>query len=142
MKAIVYPFFLLFLTYVNGFGQCSKHVLLTSSRTEYLDNSLIIQRIVDESSLIEITNTEITITPGSAENKMSGVINVYKCIWTLPFKEGKTTIEAMLHDAKGECTNATITIEGKKGKVTFLLEAEKMQGRKIRLLADKFEEKD
>jgi len=44
----------------------------------------------------------------------------------------------MLADG-GTDMHVTITIEGKAGKVTLTFEAEEMPGRKIRVVADKFE---
>ena len=49
---------------------------------------------------------------------MTGSITSTACEWKQPFKEGKTTLEAKFKDGKGEESNATITIEGKDGKIS------------------------
>src|SRR5438094_727081 len=62
------------------------------------------------------------------------------CEWKQPFKEGKTTLEAKFNDEKGEESNATITIEGKDGKITCLMKEKEKPDRIIRMTIVKFEE--
>ena len=121
------------------FAQCGKLVMLTSSRTEYLDASHAVQRTVEENSSISIDQSQIVITPGD-QNKMVGSIKSNSCTWKQPFKEGKSVIKATFSSDGQEEKNATITIEGKEGRVTLLMEIEQMPDRKIRITADKFQE--
>jgi len=72
---------------------------------------------------------------------MHGKINSTVCHWTQPFKEGKTIIKAVFVNRAGETKNGTITIEGKEGKVIFLLEAAENPEFKVKVIAEKFEEK-
>ncbi|MCW3118332.1 MAG: hypothetical protein JWM28_2414 [Chitinophagaceae bacterium] len=124
-----------------SFGQCDKIVTLTSSKTQYLDSSFAVQKTVDENTVIQITKTEVTIAPGSEDDKMTGTIKSDICNWKKPFKEGKSIIKVPLKDHSGDVKNATITIEGKDGKVTLLLEVDEMPDKKIRVDIDQFEEK-
>jgi hypothetical protein len=123
------------------FGQCDKDVRLTASKTEYLDGTGVVQRTVDEQSTIEIGKTDIMIQPGNDDHKMNGTIQSTTCTWGVPFQEGKTVIKALFKEPTGEERHATLTIEGKAGKVTFLMEVAEMADRKILVSADKFEEK-
>ncbi|RFS15009.1 hypothetical protein [Emticicia sp. C21] len=124
----------------SGFAQCNLDLVLTSSKTEYLDGSGTIQRSVDENSTIEITKTQMLITPGSG-NTMTGKITSTTCNWTTAFKEGKSVIKADFEDGSGNTMHATMTIEGKGDKVTFTMEIAEMADRVIKVNIDSFKEK-
>ena len=124
-----------------NFAQCGKAVLLTSFKTEYLDGNYSVQRTVDEKSTIEINKSEIIIITGDDQRKMTGIIKADSCNWTRSFKDGKSVIKAAFTREGEDTRNATITIEGKDGRVSFLMEIAEMPDRKIRVLAETFEEK-
>lgn len=141
MKKNIALFLLLMAASTFTYAQCDKKLLLTSSKTEYLDAAYTVQRTVDEESVIEISKPVITIIPGNAENKMTGTIKSDSCNWKLPYKEGKSVLKTTLSDPSGEAKDVTITIEGKEGKLTFLVEIDDMPDKKIRVTLNKFEEK-
>jgi len=122
-------------------AQCDKTSVLSSSQTEYLDSNHTVQRTVDEKSVIEITKSEVIITHGNDQQKMIGTIKSDSCTWKNPFKEGKSIIKATFTRDDEKPMNATITIEGKEEKVIFFVEIKEMPDKKIRVIADKFEEK-
>ena len=125
-----------------SYSQCDKHTIITSSKTEYLNAKDSVQHTEIENTVIEITKLEITIAPGDGKERvMHGKINSTVCHWTQPFKEGKTIIKAVFVNRAGETKNGTITIEGKEGKVIFLLEAAENPEFKVKVIAEKFEEK-
>lgn len=138
MKKILVAFFLLFAS-VAGFAQCGKNVILTASKTEYLDAAMNVQHTVDEHTIITLRDSTVTITPGDDAHKMTGIIKSKSCIWTVPFKEGKSTVTTTITDENGRVKNLTITIEGNGGKLTFLAEIDEMPDRKIRVSVDTFE---
>lgn len=122
-------------------AQCDKTLRLTSSRTDYLNSTFQVQGGKDENVVIDITKTMFTITPnGNEDDAMRGKIKEMTCDWKVPFKEGKTIIKTDLQDASGDTKDAVITIEGKDGKITALLEAKGMPDRKLKLQVNKFEE--
>ena len=129
------------ITTKASIAQCSKSSILTSSKTEYLNGSYTLQRTVDEKSTIEITKSQVIITTGNDERKMTGTIKSDSCGWTKDFQEGRSVYKAIFTREGDDERNATVTIEGKGGKVTFLMEVEGMPDRKIRVVADRFEEK-
>jgi hypothetical protein len=144
IKIMNMKFTLLFLLSLSiasiAYSQCGKKVILESSQTQYLDARGTIQRTVDEKSTIEITGSEIIITPGG-NPVMTGTIKSDTCKWKVPFKEGKSVIKAAF--AKDQNTmNTTITIESKDGKTTFLMEIDEQPDRKIQLSATRFQEKN
>ncbi len=122
-----------------SYAQCDKELTLISSKTEYLDGSGNLQRTVDEESNIEIKKSEVTITPGSGDRTMVGKIESTTCNWPAAYKEGKTVIKAIFEDG-GQNLHVTITLEGKEGNTTFLLEIAEMPDRKIRVLITSFKE--
>lgn len=134
--------FMLLLVFVSSLGhaQCTKKTMLYSSKTEYLNSSFEVDRTVEEHSVIEMSKTELVIAPGGADSKMTGLVKSFECNWTTPYKEGKTVMKAALSDPH-ETKKVTITLEGKNGKLTLLVEVDDDPGKKIRVAIDKFEEK-
>jgi hypothetical protein len=140
MKNLILVVGVLTFTTLKSFAQCDKPITLSSLKTEFIDASGIVQDSKDEKTIVEISKTNVVITPGE-DDQMNGTIKSYFCDWKVPFKEGKMIIKAVLENDRGETKNLTITIEGKDGKLTFLGEIEEMPDRKVRLTVDKFEEK-
>lgn len=133
---------LLLCTAATGFAQCDKSVILTSSKTEYLDAAGNVERTEDEKSTVEIIKDTMILAPGNEPQKMTATITSQTCNWTVPFKEGKSVIKAILPDENGNGTKSlTITIEGKNGKVTLLAIMDDMPERQIRVPMDTFQEK-
>ena len=122
-----------------GFGQCGTKVVLTSSQTQHLGADSSVQRTEDEHTVIEFDQSTITISPG--DNHMTGKVDSITCNWTTPYKVGKTRLKVAITNDQGETQRATITIEGKDGRIVLLAEVENMPDERIRVIADKFEEK-
>jgi len=121
---------------ISSYAQCEKRSVLTASTTEYLTSSGEIRKAVEEITTIEFDSKGITIAPG--DHVMDGTVNSITCDWKTPYKEGKTIIKSTI--VMGEQTmEVVITIEGKDGKVVLLFE--ESAERRIRVTADKFEEK-
>ena len=92
-KASAFSFALLLFSVITGFAQCGKDVVLTSSKTEYLNAEGAVQRTVEEDCVIKVGKSAVTISP-SGHDKMTGSITSTACEWKQPFKEGKTTLAA------------------------------------------------
>lgn len=130
----------LFLTIsIEVSAQCGKNMVFQSSKTEYLDGSYTVQRTVDENTVIEISKTGITIKPG--DNEMSGTVKTDSCDWKTAWKEGKMIMSGTIVDQRGEGKEVKITLEGKEGKISFMVELLDNMDRKVRVYADRFEEK-
>ena len=141
MKKLLFCFLILAAAFLNTRAQCGKKSILTSSQTEYLDASGTLQRTVDEKSSMEFDSTGLIIITANGDQKMKGTIKMDSCSWKTPFKEGKLIIKSTITHDSGELMEATITIEGKKGVVTLYFESPQSPDTKIRVVADKFEEK-
>ena len=142
MKKIIAGILLIAAGNLSGYAQCDKKVLLTGSKTEHLNADSTVQRSEDEETTIEYDKNSITIAPGHEDHKMTGAITSSECNWKTPFKEGKTVLKIAIVGDENKKMNVTITIIGKGGKISFLAEIDDDPGHKIRLVVDKFEEKN
>jgi uncharacterized membrane protein len=123
------------------FAQCDQKLSLTSSKTDHLDASGNLERSVDEQTVIEINKSNISVVIENGKQTLTGVVKSNTCNWKTPFKEGKTVINNTLSDEDGNGEKDYIlTIEGKDGKVTLLVESTQRPDKKLRLPIDKFEE--
>jgi len=125
---------------ITAFAQCDKKNLVTCNKTEYLDANGDVQRSTDEITIIEFDNKNISVTPGD-DGTATGTITSMTCDWKVPYKEGKTVMKADITDPQGQVHKVTLTIEGKDGKLTFLVDMEERADRRIRAVVNKFEEK-
>lgn len=123
----------------TALAQCEKPVVITSSKTEYLNGQGDVQRTVEEDCTIRIDKGEVNIAPAGHE-AMIGKVTSVACAWTEPFKTGKTTVEATFKDGNGAESPATISIEGKAGKFVCLMKEKAKPDRAIRVVVEKFEE--
>ena len=139
MKKIIITLSLLIGLSAVTFAQCDKTVVLTSSKTNHMDETGAITRTEDETAEIAIDKSAVNIAV-NGEHKITANIKSNTCNWTVPFKEGKSVIKAVA-DMNGEDRNLTITIEGKDGKVTLLFDMAEEPGDRIKVSIDKFVEK-
>jgi hypothetical protein len=143
MKKIIAAVTVLCLLSLQGISQCvdNKAVKITSSKTEYLNDSDQVENSRDEKTEVVFKNKDIAVTiKGEGEHTLKGTIKSLTCDWNTPYKSGKSVYKTTLVDETGDVKNATITIEGKNDKITFVVEVEEMPGKKIRLVPDTFEE--
>lgn len=138
MKKILTILVLTTITAISSYAQCGKKVLITGSKTEYLDDAGNVTRTEEEHTEITYDSSSITIAPN--DHKMEGAIKSTTCNWTVPFKDGQTILKTTIVPEGGNNVDITITITGKEGKFTFMAEVEDQRHKKIRMVVDKFEE--
>ncbi len=124
----------------TAFAQCGKDLVLTSSKTEYLNAAGEVQRTVEEDCVITLEQTKITIAPADKEVMTATVVSS-TCEWKETFKTGKTTVQATFKDRDGSEKDATITVEGKDGKIICQMTQKDRPDRVVRVAAVKFEER-
>jgi hypothetical protein len=143
MKKILLPIIAIIGFCVISHAQCDKNIVFASSKTDYLDAHDSLQRSANESVNVAIKKTDITVVINEdADTKLTGTGKLISCDWKVPFKEGKMIYKAQLTDVRGDSKNVTLTIEGKDGKATLFVEIETMPDRKMRLIADEFDERN
>jgi hypothetical protein len=123
-----------------GYSQCEKKTVLSASKTDHLAADSSIERSDDGVITIEFDKTNFLVNPPN-ESPLTGKVDSVTCNWPTPYKEGKMRMKVTLTNAQGETQHFTVTIEGKAGKVTLLAVMDGQPGERIRLIADKFEEK-
>ena|ERR1700761_3532720 len=138
MKTIILILSLFIAGLTVGYAQCDKKILFTSSKTEHLDDKGQLTRSDDEKAVVIIDNSDIHITIND-DHKLTGIIKSKDCNWTVPFKEGKSVLKAVISGDDGQDRNVTITIQNKDGKIILLFDAEGEEDH-VRVTADKFEE--
>jgi hypothetical protein len=138
-KANVCALAVLLFSVVTSFGQCDKNLVLTCSKTEYLNAEGVVQRTVEEECVIKVSKSEVSIAPSGHATMIASVTSTV-CEWKQPFKVGKTTMEATFKHENGDTRKATIIIEGKDGKITCVMKEKERPDRVIKAIASKFEE--
>lgn len=123
-----------------GYGQCEKKTVLSASKTDHLAADSSVQQSEDGAVTIEFDKTTFNVTPQN-EGQLTGKVDSFTCNWPTPYKEGKSRMKVTLTNPQGEIQHFTVTIEGKAGKVTLYAVMDDNPDVKIRLIADKFEEK-
>ena len=88
MKKIILGLCLILAVGTMGFAQCGQKLVFTSSKTVYLDSIGTVQRNVDEQSIIELSPTNLSITPGGGDSMNLTI--------TIEGKEGKITFLAVI----------------------------------------------
>jgi|JI6StandDraft_1071083.scaffolds.fasta_scaffold105298_1 hypothetical protein len=139
MKLLILIFPFLFSAVDESYVQCGKNIRLTSSKTIYMDGNGNITQTEIEKSVVEINQLLITINVRD-ESKTVCNIKSIECNWDIPFKNGKTLIEATLNTKDGELKNVVLTIQGIDGQLILLFEMEDRPDKLIKVIIDMFEE--
>lgn len=137
MKKLTIALIAFCFTAVSASAQCEKSLRITSSKTEYLNEDTVLHKTVEENTIIEITKTTMTISPGT--KKMVATIVSETCSWKTPYVEGSTVYKVTFEE-ESKVKNATVVIEGKGGSLTMLVTPDGAEYM-IRVPIDKFDEK-
>lgn len=124
----------------TGYGQCEKMTVLSAAKTDHLAADSSVQRTDDGAITVEYDKTTFNVNPPEG-GPLTGKVDSFTCNWSTPYKVGKTRLRVTLTDEQGQPQHFTVIIEGKDGKVVLNAVMDDKPGEKIRLIADKFEEK-
>ena len=142
MKSTIIALLLLLADSTVCLAQCDKKLSLVTSKTEHLDANSNLERAVDEQTVIEIIDKNISVNIEDGKQILKVTIKSNTCDWKTPFKEGKSVVSITLSEEGGNGEkDYTLTIEGKDGKVTLIAESAQDPDKKLRFVLDKFEEK-
>lgn len=140
MQNIILALAITLFTSVASFGQCDKKVKWQAAKAELIDEN---GNVVDtkEGSIVITTDAKtVRFEILESENETAeGTVSETTCEWKDAFKNGKSTYKANMTSNRGDTQSASFVIEGKDGKLTMVLELEKLQGRKVRISIDKYE---
>lgn len=123
-------------------AQCNEDVNFTSPKSQMVNQKGEVLGSKNGTTVIEITRKSVSLTfNGDDKTTLAGEIKEAKCVWTEPFKNGKSVIKAVLEDASGDVKHVTLTIEAKDGKITIAGDAEERPNERIKFDVDKYEVK-
>jgi hypothetical protein len=137
MKKIAIALLAILFFSANSFAQCEKKQTYTASKVEFLNEDGTVHHSDQGKVVVEISPKEIMINHNDNEqDRMKGEVKDFKCDWKVPNKDGITTLKAILQENSGDLKDATLSIEGKNGQLTILLNIE---GRIVKIYVDKVE---
>lgn len=144
MQIITLALAILTLTTISGNGQCHRKVNWQATRAELLDEN---GQVIDtKKGAIVMTTDKSTlslIVKDEPNQSMEGGITDMSCNWPDAFKNGKSVYKADMHRVNNDSkSNVTFTIEAREGRINILMEFDKLEGKKIRIPVDKYEEAD
>jgi hypothetical protein len=139
MKTLTLLLFMV-LTSCVCFAQCGKDVILTSSKTDYLDATGTLLKSADEAVTISIDKSTIRVEINK-DPEIKATLTTDSCVWKTPFKDGLSVIKGLIDDGQGNKDHLTVTITGTNGNIILLFEIQEIPDDRIRVVADKFEEK-
>jgi hypothetical protein len=125
---------------ITGYGQCEKRTILSAAKTDHLAADSSVETSDDGVITVEFDKTTFNVNPPN-QSPLIGKVDSFNCNWSVPYKVGKTQMKVTLINEQGESQHFTVTIEGKAGKVILYATMDGQPDHKIRLIADKFEEK-
>ena len=141
MKKIILLSVSLFTFSLLTQAQCDKKVTWVASKAEFLAPDGKVDDTKNEKVVVEISGKEVKLTHGGhAEDVLKGAITELSCLWTKPYKNGKTTFKTLLEETSGDTKDAIVTIEGKDGKITITIVFESNNGRMLRITVDSYKE--
>ena len=126
---------------IAGIAQCDKKTVYTSNKEEWLNSKYEVQKTDLDKVTVEVSKTSVVITHNDDPNDaMKGEAKDMNCNWTELYKNGKTTIQAQLTEGNNDVHDASLTIEGKDGVLSILIELKDHPDMKIKAYVDKYEE--
>ncbi|MEO7522994.1 MAG: hypothetical protein ABIT58_02810 [Ferruginibacter sp.] len=137
MKKIIFSLLFISATGITTYAQCNQTVTFNTSQTEYQDG----KGSVAENTAVVFDNQDIKIlTNGNVDDQLTGTVLSSSCDWKKSYREGKTILKTSLSNKKMGPKNATLTMEGKDGNVSLLVEMDNMPAKKFQLTAEAFKE--
>lgn len=122
-----------------SYGQCDKKIILAATGVEVLNRENDVKmRDTIRVTTVKYDSKDIEVETGY--NTRYGTIDSIYCDWKIPFKEGNTYIRATLRFENGEQWVTKLSLTGKDGKLTLLVDMEHPQASVMRFVLDKFEE--
>lgn len=136
MKSIIITLFISLAGTLSTFAQCEENAVLSTSKTNLADPSGEPIGVKDEKTVLRFSKTAIMLNIDGVDRGELKIVS-QSCNWTIPYKEGKSIINAKLNNS-----DYTLTIEGKEGKVKLHVVKNESDDSILMMLVDKFEKTD
>lgn len=142
MKKFLSLVVVLLLAASAGFAQCDKAVVYHSDKQDRIDAQGEVVGNTADVIRLEFTKESISVGVNEKTVEVTASIKEVDCQWKELYKEGKAVYKVTFQKPEtGETSEGSLTIEGKEGKLTILVEMARMEGKKIKLFVNKYEEK-
>jgi hypothetical protein len=141
MKNFLIIILCLFAANTIANAQCSKKIVWTGSKAEFLDANGAVENTLNEKVEVVSSKTDIKLSHSDKDgDALTGKIKDFSCNWSDAFKNGKTIIKSELAEGTNPANSGVVTIEGKDGKITILVTMDDKDGRTIKLYIDSYKE--
>lgn len=124
--------------YACSYSQCDKKNILSATGAEILNEQDEIKIKDTQRATTIIFDTKI-MEIISDNNKLYMTIDSTYCNWKIPYIEGNTYIRGILKYENGDQWVSKLTITGKEGKLTLLVDIDHPEANRMRFVLDKFE---
>lgn len=121
---------------LSTFAQCEENAVLSTSKTNLADPSGEPIGVKDEKTVLRFSKIAIMLNIDGVDRGELKIVS-QSCNWTIPYKEGKSIINAKLNNS-----DYTLTIEGKEGKVSLHVVKNESDDSILSMVVDKFEKTD
>ena len=139
MKVIL-AFVLLVITGIQANSQCEKRVIWHASKADMFDVNGNLLQSKEGIIVFETDSQKVSLNfKESTEAGLEGMVIKKTCDWKEPFKNGKTVYHTPV-SIDGKTSNAIFTLEAKEGKIVLSVEIEIMDGKKLLIYIDNYEE--
>ncbi len=140
MKKIILSLSLIACCGAAAIAQCNQTVRFTSTKTDFVNATGAIEQSKNEQTQVTFNDSELSLlVNGNVDEQLTGNVRSVNCGWKKTNREGKTILTALLTNKNGDSKNATVTMEGKDGNISMLLEVENQPARKLQMTTESFE---
>ena len=137
---MIFVLAMLLLTCISAVAQCDKKIKWQAAKGVLVDETGTVVDTKEGSIVVTTDNKNVKFEILEHDNEMAeGTVSESTCDWKDAFKNGKSTYKATMTGRNGDTTGALFTIEGKDGKLMITIEVERLNGKKIRMVVDKYE---
>lgn len=142
MKKMLLSFAVLLLAGTAAIAQCDKNVVFHSDKQEMISPEGEVMDNKTDLLSIEFTKEKIVVNVNEKNDKLIATIKETICEWKDIYKEGKAIYKVDFQKPEsGETSEGSMTVEAKDGKLYILVEIARLEGKKIKVLVNKHEEK-
>ncbi|MDF2189415.1 hypothetical protein [Paraflavitalea sp. CAU 1676] len=141
MKKFLSLVLVLTLAATAGFAQCDKPVVYHSDKQDRISPDGEVVGSKTDAIHLAFTKEGVSVEVNE-KVEATATIKEVDCQWKQLYKEGKAIYKVTFQKPEtGETSEGSLTIEGKDGQLTILVEMARMEGKKIKLYVSKYEEK-
>jgi hypothetical protein len=142
MKKVLVSLTILLLAASAGMAQCDKNVVYHSDKQERISAEGDVMDNKTDVLTITFTKDKISVSVAEKTDALTATIKETTCQWKEMYKEGKAVYKVEFQKPEtGETNEGSMTVEAKDGQLFILVEMARLEGKKIKVLVNKYEEK-